>query len=600
MKEVDSKLKDSFDFGDGRHFYRNRPIRSLLSLYKGNYGKLLWSCAIFLLKHTPVWAQPIVLANIINIIGSDSPDKMQSIIINIVILAACVSINVPLAIMYARCISLATRDVEAKVRIGLVRKLQVLSIPFYKHLETGKLQSKLLRDVESITNLGSRFCYGIMPIILNFVVIFGVTLSKDPRITIFFLLAIPLGFLVTNAFRKRMRSVYGNFRKDVEEMSATVSRMIEMVPITRAHALEEVEIEKNDDALVNIRDTGYKVDVTGQTLGAASWTILQLMQIVCLMFTVSLAFRKEIPVGDIVVYQSYFTNLLNLLNMAINIYPDIAKGVDATASLSEIFLSDDIENYEGKPQIEHIEGNYEFNHISFRYEDSEEDEYILKDFNLSVKKGESVAFVGESGGGKTTLINMVIGFLQPTSGQLLLDGHDMSQIDLQAYRRDIAVVPQNTILFYGSIRDNITYGMQDVTEERLQEVIEIASLTDVIAKLPKGLDTVVGEHGDILSGGQKQRIAIARALIRQPKIIILDEATSALDNQSEIHIQKAMKNLTQDKTTFIVAHRLSTIMDADKIVVVENGKVLECGNYQELMARKGAFYQLENARRSEE
>ncbi len=600
MKQVESNLKDCFDIGEGRRFYRNKPIKTLLSLYQGNYLKLLWSCVIFLFKHTPIWVQPIALANIINCISSDSPNKLQTITINLIVLTVCVAINVPLAIMYARCISQATRDVEATIRIGLVRKLQVLSIPFYKHLETGKLQSKVLRDVESITNLGSRFCYGIMPIIINFFVIFGVTITKDFRITIFFFLSVPLCVLVTYAFRKNMRSVYGNFRKDVEQMSATVSQMIEMVPITRAHALEDIEIKKNDDALTNIKETGCKVDVMGTALGAASWTILQLMQIVCLAFTVYLAFQQEIQVGDIVVYQSYFSNLLGLLNTAIGMYPDIAKGVDSTASLSEIFLSDDIENYQGKPKVDHVEGNYEFDNISFRYDDSEEDEYVLKDFKLSVKKGESIAFVGESGGGKSTLVNMVIGFLKPTKGRLLLDGHDMSEIDLQSYRKDIAVVPQNTILFYGTIRDNITYGVEGVSEERLQEVIEIACLTDVIEKLPKGLDTVVGEHGDILSGGQKQRIAIARALIREPKVIILDEATSALDNQSEIHIQKAMKNLTKDKTTFMVAHRLSTIMDADKIVVVENGKVLECGNYQQLMEQKGAFYKLENLRKQDE
>ncbi|WP_294379149.1 ABC transporter ATP-binding protein [uncultured Clostridium sp.] len=191
------------------------------------------------------------------------------------------------------------------------------------------------------------------------------------------------------------------------------------------------------------------------------------------------------------------------------------------------------------------------------------------------------------------MIQMIVGFLHPTHGKLLIDGNDMTEINLQSYRKHIAMVPQNTVLFSGTIKENITYGIE-VSDEKLEEIIDAACLTEVIEKLPDGINTNVGEHGDMLSGGQKQRISIARALIRDPKVIIFDEATSALDNKSEVHVQKAMKNLIKNRTTFMVAHRLSTIKDADNIVLINGGKIVEQGSYKELIEKKGEFYKLSN------
>lgn len=212
--------------------------------------------------------------------------------------------------------------------------------------------------------------------------------------------------------------------------------------------------------------------------------------------------------------------------------------------------------------------------------------------NLKVSKGETIALVGESGAGKSTILNLVIGFNLATGGQVLLDGRDMNKIDLRTYRKQIAVVPQTSILFSGTIRDNIIYGQENVEEEKLDEVIRAANLKDLIDSLPDGLNTMVGEHGGKLSGGQRQRISIARALIRDPKIIVLDEATSALDSISEKLIQEALGNLTLNRTTFIVAHRLSTIRDADRIAVIDDGHCVEYGTFEELMELKGEFYRM--------
>ena len=217
---------------------------------------------------------------------------------------------------------------------------------------------------------------------------------------------------------------------------------------------------------------------------------------------------------------------------------------------------------------------------------------VVGGVSFHVEPGETVAFVGKSGAGKSTLLNLVIGFLLPQQGKVLVDGQDLSEINLPSYRRFLAVVPQNTVLFTGTIRDNITYGLENVPEEKLLRAVEAANLTDLLKSLPKGLDTPVGSRGDKLSGGQKQRISIARALVRDPRVILFDEATSALDSISEKAIQDAMGNLVRGRTTFLVAHRLSTVRFADKIGVFQNGKCVEFGTWEELMAQRGIFYRM--------
>ena len=291
-------------------------------------------------------------------------------------------------------------------------------------------------------------------------------------------------------------------------------------------------------------------------------------------------------------YQTYFSSIVNQVSNVITLLPTISKGLESVDSIGDILLCHDVEDNKNKRKVKTITGNITFDHVTFQYPDAEAP--VLKDLSLQIKAGETVAFVGSSGAGKTTILNMVIGFIKANSGRILIDDMDLNSLNLQSYRSHIAVVPQQSILFSGTIRENITYGMDNISEEMLYKVIKAANLEDVIAALPEGLDTMITEHGSNLSGGQRQRISIARAFIRDPRILILDEATSALDTISEKKIQDAIHNLVQDRTTLIVAHRLSTIRDADKIAVVGNGGIEEFGTYDELLDLKGEFYRLKN------
>ena len=339
---------------------------------------------------------------------------------------------------------------------------------------------------------------------------------------------------------------------------------------------------------MKLKKCGYEIDFANSKFNTAVWLSIQCINVACLLFIVYLAYVGSISIGDITLYQTYFSRLLDNANSVLSFLPTIIAGAEAINSVAEILKSDQVEDNENKVKVDTLRGEFVFEDIGFKYDD--DDKTILNGLSLKVNPGETIAFVGESGSGKSTAINLVTGFYFPTLGTLKIDGISIKDMDLHSYRQHLAVVPQNSVLFSGTVRENITYGLPKISDEFLQKIIDLSCLRDVIEKLPNGLDTYVGEHGFNLSGGQRQRISIARALIRNPKVIIFDEATSALDTVSEKHIQTAIDNLSKDKTTFIVAHRLSTIKNADKIAVIEKGKCVEFGTYDELIEKKGAFY----------
>lgn len=572
--------------------HKGHPLKILIGLYKGNYNKFFLAVLFFFIKHAPVWVLPIVTANIINDITSGSPDTVQNIIIQAIIMVALVVLNVPMNYLYTRYKSLATRYAETGLRKALVRKLQQLSISYHKETQSGRLQSKIMRDVEAVETLSTQMFLSILNIALNIGVALFVTVSKSLIVFLFFLLTTPLAAATMVFFRNIMKKRNTEFRKEMEETSARVMEMVELIPVTRAHALEEEEVTKMSGQLFSVAEKGYKLDVIQALFGSVGWAIFQIFQVVCLGFTGFLALKGTVGPGDITLYQSYFATIVSQVSSLMSLIPVIAKGVESVNSIGEVLLEEDIECNDGKEALDSVEGEFDFTNVRFAYNNT--DKPVLHELNLHVDKGQTIALVGESGAGKSTILNLVIGFNFATDGVVTIDGHDMRDIDLRSYRKHLAVVPQTSILFSGTIRDNITYGIDDVDEDTLNKVVEAANLRDLIDSLPDGLDTVVGEHGGKLSGGQRQRVSIARALMRNPEVIVLDEATSALDSISEKLIQEALNNLTKDRTTFIVAHRLSTIKGADRIAVIADGHCVEYGTYDELMELKGEFYQMKS------
>lgn len=566
------------------------PMKMLLRLYKGYYGRILLAALFYAIKVSPVWVIPIVTSNAINIATTRPNNSIQLFLANLIVVLFILFLNIPFHTLYAKNMSVARRNVEAGLRGAMVRKLQQLSITFYKELQSGRIQSKIMRDVEAVEALSAQICDTLLGIFLNLSVSMTVVLIGNPFVFLFFLVCVPVASITTYAFRKKLRNSNSEFRQEIEHTSADVMDMVELIPVTRAHSVENTEVQRLTEQLQLVAEKGYRLDKIQSLFGATSWVVFNAFQIICLFTTSYMAYKGQISVGEIALYQTYFTSIVNQVSSLIGLLPMLTKGTESIRSIGEILSANDIEDNQGKKRITDLKGEFDFNNVTFKYADAEKP--VVNGLDLHVKAGETIALVGGSGAGKSTVLNMVIGFYKANSGELLIDGNNINDIDLRSFRSQIAVVPQTSILFSGTIRDNITYGLSGVSEDHLRKTIKAANLESFIDSLPNGLDTVVGEHGGKLSGGQRQRISIARAIIRDPKVIIFDEATSALDSISEKEIQSAINNMTVGRTTFIVAHRLSTIRDADRIAVMKDGRCEEIGTYDELMELKGEFYNL--------
>lgn len=584
------KTKMTPDYEKIFYEHKDSSLKTLLAMYQGRYIQLALSVLFFVIKHSPAWVMPMVIANIINVITSGAEDAPRRILFNAGLMILLVLQNVPTNYIHTYFYAKAIRQVERELRSALVRRLQQLSIAFHRKMESGRLQSKIMRDVEQIETLSSQIFISLLSILLNIIIAGIVVIVHSRVIFLFFVATIPLAVVVIMHFRGKIRGYNREFRREMEETSVQVMEMVEMIPVTRAHALEEQETRKMEHRLERVADRGFRLDMIQTYFGSVSWLVFQIFQVICLTFTAFMAYRGSITVGDVTMYQSYFTTIVNGITSIVGLIPIIAKGLESVESVGDILLSEDMEELREGTKVLPVKGEICFSQVGFCYEAGEPP--VISDLSFTVNPGETIAFVGASGAGKTTILNLVIGFAGATSGQIFIDGTDIRELDMKNYREHIAVVPQNSILFRGTIRENITYGLDDVSEEMLMEAVRASNLTEMLEKLPDGIDTMLNEHGGNLSGGQRQRISIARAFVRNPKILILDEATSALDSVSERQIQEATANLSKTRTTLVVAHRLSTIRNADKIAVIDHGGMQEFGTYDELMARKGAFYHL--------
>jgi ATP-binding cassette subfamily B protein len=564
-----------------------KPARMFFALLDATVWNQLGMGVLYFVKASPALLLPVLLAESIRVVGAPLPGTGSRLAWMYGGFAVLLAANIPLHMLYIRKSSKRLRTMELRLRAALVRRLQQLSMAYHAGRESGRLQSKVLRDVDEIVRLGDTYFQQIIGAVVSLVFAFAYTLVQEPLMALGYLVAGPLTVGIMQAFRGSMQRRNDAFRREVESMSQRVSEMIGMVPVTRAHGLEEVEMEAMNVRLETVRTTGRRVDNVNAFFASSAWVVFMSAVTIVMGAAAWLALNGQVTVDKIALYSALFQTVVFSLGNLLNMMPQVSKSIVSIRSIGEVLECPDVEANEGRRQVREVQGRIEFDDVTFAYPGKGSP--AVDRFSLVIEPGECVAFVGESGGGKSTLMQLAIGFLRPQSGRILLDGAPMEEVDMRTWRRHIAVVPQQTILFSGTLRDNITYGMAGYTAEQIEAVLDAARLRDFVSQLAEGLDTPVGENGVRLSGGQRQRIAIARALIRNPRVIILDEATSALDSVSEHAVQQAINELVRNRTTLIVAHRLSTIRDARRVVVMAGGRAVESGSPAELAGRDGPF-----------
>ena len=478
---------------------------------------------------------------------------------------------------------------QAEMRSDMFRHLEKLPYSFYDNHETGKIMSRMTSDLMDISELAHHGPENLLISTISVVVSFVYLCTINPWLTLIIFACVPFLILIAATLRKRMRNAFMESRVSTAQINASLESSISGIRVTKAFTnsdKEEEKFEEGNGMFVSARRKAYKA--MGQFHSGTSF-ITDIFNVIILIAGGLFLYNGSIDFGDYSAFIVSVNLFISPVMTLINFMEQYQTGVTGFERFVEIMDQAPEEDTPGAVDIGEVQGDIEFRNVSYRYEDSNP---VLNDLSLHVKKGQTYALVGPSGGGKTTICHLIPHFYDCVDGEIFIDGKELHTVTMASVRRNIGIVQQDIYLFNASIRDNILYGRLDATEEEVIEAAKRANIHDYIMTLENGYETIIGERGVRLSGGQKQRLSIARVFLKNPPILILDEATSALDNTTEILIQQALDELCKGRTTIVVAHRLSTIKHADEIAVIADGKIVEQGDHETLMANGGMYAEL--------
>ena len=481
--------------------------------------------------------------------------------------------------------------IETDMRYDVFQHLQKLSDSYFNETKVGQIMARITSDLFDITEFShhcpEEYFIGLIKIIVSFAIL----VRLNTLLTVILFLSIPLMIVFASKYNRRMRKGFKEQKHHIGVLNADIEDSLLGVKVVKSFANEDVEIEKfqkGNKKFLDIKSETYSSMAGFNTITKAFDGI---MYIIVVLFGGLFLVEGKMSSGDIVAFILYVQTLLTTVRRIVEFTEQFQRGMTGIERFTEI-MDQDIEIFDDEDAVdlENVKGKIEIKDVSFKYNNNNEN--VLNNISFTINPGQKVALVGSSGGGKTTLCNLIPRFYDVEDGEILVEGIDVRKIKLQSLRSNIGMVQQDVYLFSGTVRENILYGKPDATEQEVIDAAKAAGAYDFIMNLENGFDTYVGERGVMLSGGQKQRISIARVFLKNPPILILDEATSALDNKSEFIVQESLENLAKGRSSLTIAHRLTTVQNADLILVLTEEGIIERGTHQQLMQQKGYYYNL--------
>ena len=481
--------------------------------------------------------------------------------------------------------------IETDMRYDVFQHLQKLSDSYFNETKVGQIMARITSDLFDITEFShhcpEEYFIGLIKIIVSFVIL----VRLNALLTVILFLSIPLMIVFASKYNRRMRKGFKEQKHHIGVLNADIEDSLLGVKVVKSFANEDVEIEKfqkGNKKFLDIKSETYASMAGFNTITKAFDGI---MYIIVVLFGGLFLVEGKMSSGDIVAFILYVQTLLTTVRRIVEFTEQFQRGMTGIERFTEI-MDQDIEIFDDEDAVdlENVKGKIEIKDVSFKYNNNSEN--VLNNISFTINPGQKVALVGPSGGGKTTLCNLIPRFYDVEDGEILVEGIDVRKIKLQSLRSNIGMVQQDVYLFSGTVRENILYGKPDATEQEVIDAAKAAGAYDFIMSLENGFDTYVGERGVMLSGGQKQRISIARVFLKNPPILILDEATSALDNKSEFIVQESLENLAKGRSSLTIAHRLTTVQNADLILVLTEEGIIERGTHQQLMEQKGYYFNL--------
>lgn len=486
--------------------------------------------------------------------------------------------------------------IEKDMRKDVFTHVQILDDEFFSNTKIGQLIARVTTDLFDVTEFSHHFPEEILSATVKILVSFIILFRINIFLTILMFVMLPLMMIATKTVRSKMRKTQKDQRHQIGEINAGIEDSLLGIKVIRSFANENIEIEKfekNNFRFLDIKKAFYtilaKFHMITRFLDAC-------MYMVVLIIGGNLLMKNSISAGDFVMYIMYTTSLLNTVIRIVDFSEVFERGMTGIERFVEILdTKPKIVDSQSAIELSDVKGQIIFDDVSFSYKEGEDEKTVLDDISLRIEAGKKVAIVGPSGGGKTTLTNLIPRFYEVDKGKITIDGIDVKDVKLLSLRNNIGIVHQDVYLFSGTIADNIRYGRPDASIDEVIKAAELAGALDFIMQLPDKINTYVGERGVKLSGGQKQRISIARVFLKNPPILILDEATSALDNKSEKIVQNSLERLSKGRTTITIAHRLSTIINSDEIIILTDKGIEEKGKHEDLLIKKGVYYNLYNS-----